>query len=269
MMSFANGLFALWLLGAAEVPADARLDGVRRALQTSLEDARRAHLPQDVLANKIAEGLAKSVPPARIVGAVQTLARHMTEGAMALSAVGITPDEDILVAYAEARVAGLSPTDAQGLFAPAAQAPSHGDNTVTEDATQSRQDHTRAALGTVTDLVLRAYPSKAAVSLVAQIQHNDPAALKEVSPQLETLRLRYALSPLDTLSSVGQALSASGTFATAVNAAKLKVPTVGGGQLKANNQIKTNPGKTFGTSKSMSKAMGISGNNGKAVGSTK
>lgn len=59
--------------GAADLLADARLAAIRDRLQSALDRADAKGLPSAWLLDKVAEGLAKRVPPPRIVPAVETL----------------------------------------------------------------------------------------------------------------------------------------------------------------------------------------------------
>ena len=61
----------------ASIPSDPRLAAVRADLARAVDSAERAGLLTDVLVAKIREGLAKKVPPHRILAVVHTLASEL------------------------------------------------------------------------------------------------------------------------------------------------------------------------------------------------
>ena len=60
-------LLLLAILAAPTLPSDPRLEPVRAELAQVVDQTSQAGLPADVLVAKVQEGLAKNVPPPRIV----------------------------------------------------------------------------------------------------------------------------------------------------------------------------------------------------------
>lgn len=128
--------YGLWLLGlvllwpravaaqTADVLSDPRVESVRGSLERAMAEAEAEELPVAWLADKVAEGLAKHAPAARIDQAVQTLLTRMR------SANGIEarlrlphPSEQrrLLRALVDALAAGTSVEDLRQLMLEAAR----------------------------------------------------------------------------------------------------------------------------------------------------
>jgi len=97
----------------ADSPAldDARLGANAAALHQILDGAAHAGLPADLLADKAREGLAKGVPPARIVAVVGGLADALGRARTEALAVTPSPSPSLLRAIVEAHGAGAAAGD--------------------------------------------------------------------------------------------------------------------------------------------------------------
>lgn len=160
-------LLAVCLASAAALAAgvvdDPRLDGARPAIAAAIDAAQHDGLPADRLSDKVAEGLAKGVPPQRIAQAVQSLAsalgdaRAASERELKLSRAAVPPA--LVVALAEARLGGVQQPEIDRVLASAGRA--HLDGAAT----------TRAAAA-LSDLVARGFPaatsSRTVESLIAR-----------------------------------------------------------------------------------------------------
>jgi hypothetical protein len=105
---------------AAPLPEDTRIAAARPELQSLVDDAARAGLPSDLIVDKVREGLAKNVPPPRIVAAARTLAAALAEARELAAARLHTRPADLppalLRALAEARAGGSSPRELDSLL---------------------------------------------------------------------------------------------------------------------------------------------------------
>lgn len=75
-------------VGRADPVADPGIASVRAELETALARARAKGLPEEWLVDKVAEGLAKRVPPPRIVPAVNALLSRIETADRVLAAIG-------------------------------------------------------------------------------------------------------------------------------------------------------------------------------------
>jgi hypothetical protein len=73
--------------GSAGILADARVAAIRERVQSALDRAEAKGLPSEWLLDKVAEGLAKRVPPPRIVPAVEALLARIEAADRVLVAV--------------------------------------------------------------------------------------------------------------------------------------------------------------------------------------
>ncbi len=115
--------------------------GARATIERLIDSARVAGLPTGPLVDKAAEGVLKGAEDERIVRAVQTLLRELSEGRRAL---GTPTDIAVLGAAASALHSGVSPAELRTLAHPATGAP--------EPAALS------SALVTLVDLVAKHVP---------------------------------------------------------------------------------------------------------------
>lgn len=135
--------------------ADARLAEVRERVEAATHSAAEAGLPAEWLLDKVAEGLAKGVPPGQIVSAVEHLGERMRAAARIQH--GLPPARD----RAQARATLRALVDALGIGAPEAAVArlSHG-------VARSDPDAVRAGIDTVADLGERGFRGEAAVHAV-------------------------------------------------------------------------------------------------------
>jgi hypothetical protein len=137
-------------------------------LRAIIERAKQAQLPTDLLLDKAREGLAKSVPPARIVAVVAGLEQSLGRArAEAQPFVGPTPARALLQALVEAHAAGVQANDSAAVL---------------------RAGGRERALQVLTDLVQRGYPSGPAARAVAGFAGTKAAALERLVGQAERLR---------------------------------------------------------------------------------
>src|SRR5213593_4237267 len=93
---------------AASLLDDPRLAPVRVELQAALHKAAQAGVPEQLLVDKVREGLAKNVPAPRLLSAVRALEASLEEAQqLASSRLHATP-LPLLRAIAEARAGGAS-----------------------------------------------------------------------------------------------------------------------------------------------------------------
>lgn len=210
MKVIAATLFALWTgqavvqPSAREVralPADTRLDPVRGSLQGVLDRAERDALPVEVILNKIKEGLAKKVPPARIADVARRLGEQLHEARDVLADKGIeSPSERLFRALSEAQMAGFPAAELAPLF-----------------GTSASEDANTAAVHAVTDLAVRGYPRADALAIVRATAAKDVAGLPAVASALERLRREYAMNHLEALAALQSSLAVSTTLGGAFN----------------------------------------------------
>lgn len=137
---------------AQDVLDDARLSSVRERLAGSIESARREGLPSEWLVDKVAEGLSKRVPPARIAAAVEELAARIRAADALVEPVGRADRRRVLRAAVDALAAGAPRRELGQLVREVAR--SGGPNT---------GGRVREALVTVAELAERQFGGAAAV----------------------------------------------------------------------------------------------------------
>jgi hypothetical protein len=184
--------FILMLVLAAAAPAwaggvaidDARLGAAAPQVHAIVDGAARAGLPADVVADKVREGLAKGVPPARIVAVAGALAdalgRARTE---AQPLVGAT-SPSLLKAIVEAHAAGAAAADVAVIL---------------------RAGGRERAVQVLTDLAQRGYPVAAAARTVAAVGARNGAALDRIVGEAERLRAVDGAVPADALDALARA----------------------------------------------------------------
>jgi len=174
---------AAWADGAAV--DDARLGASAAAVHATLDRAGKAGLPADLLADKVREGLAKGVAPARIAAVVAGLADALGRArAEAQPLVGGAPPPGLLKAIVEAHAAGAGASDV---------------------ATILRAGGRERAVEVLTDLLQRGYPVGVAARTVAAVAAHKAAALDRVVGEAERLRAVDGASPADALDALARA----------------------------------------------------------------
>lgn len=170
----------------AEPPAidDARLGPSAAAVHHIVDGAAKSGLPAALLADKVREGLAKGVPPARIVPVVAALAdglaRARTE---AQPFVGAAPAA-LLKAIVEAHAAGAGAADVAAVLHAGGR---------------------ERAIEVLTDLLQRGYPVAVAARTVAAVAAKKGGALDRVVGEAERLRAIDGAAPGDALDALARA----------------------------------------------------------------
>jgi transcriptional/translational regulatory protein YebC/TACO1 len=179
------------------LPEDGRLEPVRAHLQQVVDRAQAAGLPSDVIVNKVREGLAKGVAPARIEAAVVRLAENLDSAQRYVAGVrkGQAP-ASLVRAVAEARAAGVAMKAVDSLVR------------------DSRPEGHRA-VEVVTDLSLRGYPSERAAVVVENVLDRDARSLDRVPGTLELIRQDYALSHTEAVDALARGLASADSLQTA------------------------------------------------------
>ena len=176
------------------VPDDARLGAARAALQATVDRAGGSGLPTRPLIVKIREGLAKGVPPERIVAAVEALSRGLGEANEFARAHGRSPSPALLTALVDLRARGVSWDSAAPLVAARA-----------DEGTLAR------AIDALADLAQRGYPERPAGQLLRSVEEHDPAAIVRVVTGLESIRRGLTVSRADALEALGANLAVDGS----------------------------------------------------------
>ncbi|MCU1279126.1 MAG: hypothetical protein JWM53_2672 [bacterium] len=175
----------------ADAPSidDARLGPSASELHAAIDGAARAGLPQDLLIDKVREGLAKGVAPARIVAVVRGLSDSLGRArSEAQPFAGAAPSASLLKAIVEAHAAGAGPSDV---------------------AVVLRGGGRERAIQVLTDLVQRGYPASAASRAVAALQGRTNA-LNQLAGQAERLRNVDGASPAEALDATVRANAQGG-----------------------------------------------------------
>lgn len=156
------------------LPDDARLSPVRAALDRVIAGAAHNGLPEGLLTDKVREGLAKHVPPARILGVVRNLASGLAQARDQVRPYlkGARPTPELLKAIVGAHALGLQPRTLDPVLAAAAP---------------KGVEPTARAVEVLTDLVERGYPAAAAVRTVSVVAGRDSRALGRLTALAEAL----------------------------------------------------------------------------------
>ena len=168
----------------AERPAidDARLGASALEVRAIVDHAAQAGLPEQLLVDKVREGMAKGVAPARIVavarGLEQALLRARTE---AQPFAGSPPPPGLLKAIVEAHAAGAGEQEIGALL---------------------RAGGRERAVQVLTDLAQRGFPVAAAARAVAGARAD---ALDRLVGAAERLRSVDGASPADALDAIARA----------------------------------------------------------------
>ena len=188
----ARGLLIVALIAATAASAraqpapldDPRLGASAAEVRTIVQQATQQGLPGQLLTDKVSEGLAKGVPPARLAivlrGLAQSLGRARDE--VRPFVVGDVP-RALLKALVEAHGAGVAA----------------GDATVVLGA--GGRTH---AIEVLTDLVQRGYPAGAAARVVGGLAHREDA-LDQLVGEAEKLRNIDGATSAEALDAVERA----------------------------------------------------------------
>jgi hypothetical protein len=155
------------VLGAP--PDDARLAPVRAQLDQLLSAAAHDGVPESILIDKLREGLAKNVPPARLVEVVRGYESRLAE---AVTLAGPSAPS-LLKALAEARAAGVEARELSPLLAASGDA--------------SRRTR---ALDVLTDLAQRGFPAAQAARTVTSVLRSDPQKVDRIAAAAQSLSER-------------------------------------------------------------------------------
>lgn len=156
-------LFALLsfapLAQGGNLPADLRLAETRDELQAIVDDVHQAGLPEEVIIDKVREGLAKGIPAARLLAVAREMKRRLVEARGQVDGRTRTPGvaipSTLLRAIVEARAGGASPADVSAVL-----------DVVAAGADLSTATRGVEALG---DLLARGFPAAAAARAVAEL----------------------------------------------------------------------------------------------------
>jgi hypothetical protein len=155
------------VLGA--LPDDARLAPVRAQLDQVLTAAVHDGVPESILSDKLREGLAKNVSPARLAEVLRGYESRLAE-AVALAGPSAP---SLLKALAEARAAGVEARELGPLLA----------------ASGDAGRRTRA-LDALTDLAQRGFPAAQAARTVASVLRSDPQKVDRIAAAAQSLSER-------------------------------------------------------------------------------
>jgi hypothetical protein len=192
-----SAILLVTLAGAASAQTaldDARLQPAAGELRGVFQQAVQDGVPDELLADKVREGLAKGVPPARIAqvvrGLEQALARARVEA-------GSAAGKELLKAIVDAHAAGVGAPALKPLLGTPARA---------------------RAVEVLTDLAQRGYPSEATAQLVARIGARDAAALEHLAGQLERARTDSGLSYVEAVDTLNRATGQGASLERALQA---------------------------------------------------
>jgi hypothetical protein len=191
------------LLASPTLPSDPRLSTVRADLSQVVDQTYQAGLPADMLVAKIQEGLAKNVPPARIVMVVRGLAADLTAAKTFAATVVKAPSPSLLRALVDAKAAGVQWKDTTALLK-------------TNDSVK--------AIQVLTDLAARGYPTTHAAAVVQAVLTHDPQSLGKLSVDLDRVRRAHGFTQAEMLDDLSTALDkTSGVSAGSLDKALQKV----------------------------------------------
>jgi len=185
-------ILATLLMGAlahADRPAldDSRLGGSAADVRAVVDRAAAGGLPAELLVDKVREGLAKGVPPARIALVVRGLADNLGLARAETRTAGVTaPSAALLKAIVEAHAAGAGAADVA---------------TVLRSGSRARE----RAVQVLTDLAQRGYPVSIAARTVSAIAGRGKNALDHLVGEAERLRSIDAATPGDALDALARA----------------------------------------------------------------
>jgi hypothetical protein len=164
---------------AAQVLTDPRLGSAATEIKALVAETDRAGLPSEFLVDKVREGLAKQVPPARIAVAVRAFQQALVLARA--ETMRFSPSKPLLRAVAEAHLAGVG----------------------AETAIVLQAGGRERAVWVLTDLVQRGYPTAVAASTVAAFATRP--SLTELAGHAERLRGIDGASPTEALDALTRA----------------------------------------------------------------
>lgn len=178
--------------GPPDPLADPRLASVQAALRAVLDDAERQGLPGDLLQGKIREGLAKGVPPARILAVVQAMREDLGQQRSRVRArLGWrAPSHNLLRALCEAKRADVSAAATDALLDGLGRRGPQGHPALAR------------AIEVLTDLKLAGYPVDRALRVVRLVAAREPGALGRVGAAIERLRRSEGLTAAEAIETV-------------------------------------------------------------------
>src|SRR5438552_634273 len=122
-----------WAEPAAALPTDVRLAPVRADLIQLVDQAAQSGLPAEALVSKVQEGLAKNVPPQKILLVLRTLASDLAAArSFAAPLVAGRPSPALLRALCDAKAAGVKWNDTAVLVRTAGDGAPRALQTVTD-----------------------------------------------------------------------------------------------------------------------------------------
>jgi hypothetical protein len=164
---------------------DARLGASAGELRALVATATRDGLPAELLVDKLREGLAKGVPPERLVAAERALAAALTRAhSEAQPFPDAARDRALLKAIVDAHRAGIGGPEVNELL---------------------KAGQRTRALEVLTDLAERGYPPAAAAHAVTAVGKQGAAALGQLVAVAERLRSGNGATAVEALDAVQRA----------------------------------------------------------------
>lgn len=165
---------------------DPKLGASANELRAVVSAAQRDGLPIELLLDKLREGLAKGVPPDRLVAVERTLAQSLTRARDEALPFGEARDAKLLKAIVDAHHAGVTSDDVALLL---------------------KSNGREREVEVLTDLVERGYPPGAAARAIVAVDKRDPTALSHLVARTEDLRALDGATPAEALDAVRRAVS--------------------------------------------------------------
>jgi hypothetical protein len=185
LLAFALTMISLPGLGHGEAGPldDPRLGQSAGELRALVAGAAHDGLPSELLVDKLREGLAKGVPPPRLVAAERALATALAHAhAEAVPFGEAARDRALIKAIVDAHRAGVSAAEVTAVLT----------------AVLPPGQRTRA-LEVLTDLAVRGYPADAAARTVAAVGKRGPVALGQLVAEAERLRTGQGATAAEAL----------------------------------------------------------------------
>jgi hypothetical protein len=173
---------------------DARLQPVAAELRQLFAAAAQEQIPDELLADKLREGLAKGVAPARILQVLHTMERALWGARSEAVAAGAVPSRSLLKAIVDAHAAGVGAPELRPLLA------------------QAR------AVEVLTDLVQRGYPAAATAHLLGGGALREAVALEQLVSRIERARIEGGLSYIEAVDALQRVLAQGASLEHALQA---------------------------------------------------